>query len=289
MDITTLNSSAVTVAQLEFRPSLLLRHREVALRLNVDRRSPFPVRRCPRASGKPPVAGARSVPDEAVVRSPAENLELKKKAMDISADLKGTSIFLVGMKCDVKEKIGKLLAELLRYYYFDSDGLVEEAAGGEASAKLYRETDEKGFLESETEVLKQLSAMGRLVVCAGDGAVQSSTNLALLRHGISIWVDIPIDRVLDGLIKDRPACQQPHSLSESEQNQLLTQLASIYEETRGGYDTADATISLQKVTLNQGYNDMSEVTDEDMTMEVLKEIGKLIRARKMMEEAGRPF
>lgn len=30
-----------------------------------------------------------------------------------------------------------------------SDGLVEEAAGGEASAKLYRETDEKGFRESE--------------------------------------------------------------------------------------------------------------------------------------------
>lgn len=30
---------------------------------------------------------------------------------------------------------------------------------------------------SQTEVLKQLSSMGRLVVCAGDSAVQSSTNL----------------------------------------------------------------------------------------------------------------
>lgn len=29
----------------------------------------------------------------------------------------------------------------------------------------------------QTEVLKQLSSMGRLVICAGDGAVQSSTNL----------------------------------------------------------------------------------------------------------------
>ncbi|KAI4386844.1 hypothetical protein MLD38_004738 [Melastoma candidum] len=286
MDITTLNSSAVTVAQLEFLPRLLLRRREVASRLTVDQRSPFPLRTCLRASsGKPPVAGVRSVPDEAVVCSPAENLELKKKAMNISADLKWTSIFLVGMKSDVKEQIGKLLAELLRYYYFDSDGLVEEVAGGEASAKLYLETDEKGFLESETEVLKQLSSMGRLVVCAGDGAVQSSTNL----HGISIWVDIPIDRVLDGLIKDRPGSQSPHSLSESEQNQLLAQLAAIYEETREGYATADATISLQKAALNHGYNDMTEVTIEDMTMEVLKEIGKLIRARKVMEEAGRPF
>lgn len=32
----------------------------------------------------------------------------------------------------------------------------------------------------QTEVLKQLSSMGRLVVCAGDGAVQSLTNLYVL-------------------------------------------------------------------------------------------------------------
>lgn len=30
-----------------------------------------------------------------------------------------------------------------------SDSLVEEAAGGESDAKAYRETDEKGFRESE--------------------------------------------------------------------------------------------------------------------------------------------
>lgn len=32
----------------------------------------------------------------------------------------------------------------------------------------------------QTEVLKQLSSMGRLVVCAGDGAVQSLTNLYVI-------------------------------------------------------------------------------------------------------------
>lgn len=34
-----------------------------------------------------------------------------------------------------------------------------------------------GDLLLQTEVLKQLSSMGRLVVCAGNGAVQSSANL----------------------------------------------------------------------------------------------------------------
>lgn len=33
-----------------------------------------------------------------------------------------------------------------------SDLLIEEAAGGEASAKLFRETDEQGFRESEVTI-----------------------------------------------------------------------------------------------------------------------------------------
>ena len=80
--------------------------------------------------------------------------------------------------------------------------------------------------------------MGRLVVCAGDGLVQSSTNLygnrflvflflmlrqvicycqnqfsypqpsslnndrALLRHGISIWIDVPIEMVAKNMIEE---------------------------------------------------------------------------------------
>ncbi|KAL7232840.1 hypothetical protein ACSBR2_010782 [Camellia fascicularis] len=113
-------------------------------------------------------------------------LAVKNKAIDISPYLKGTSIFLVGINGAMKTSMGKLLADALRYYYFDSDNLVEEAAGGGSAGKSFRERDKEGFSEWETKVLKQLSSMGRLVVCAGNGAVQSTTNLALLRHGLSI-------------------------------------------------------------------------------------------------------
>ncbi|GFP87558.1 importin beta-like sad2 [Phtheirospermum japonicum] len=56
------------------------------------------------------------------------------------------------------------------------DSLVEEAAGGKSATVSLIERDEEGYLASETEVLKQLSSMGRLV-CAGNGAVKSATNL----------------------------------------------------------------------------------------------------------------
>ncbi|KAJ4798288.1 Shikimate kinase family protein [Rhynchospora pubera] len=209
------------------------------------------------------------------------NFDIKKKAADVVDELKGTSIFLVGMKSAMKTHIGKVLADELRYYFFDSDSLVEDAFGGEAAAKLAFQSDPQGFRESETEVLKQLSAMGRLVVCAGDSAVQSSTNLALLRDGISVWVDLP----LDVLAKEAPqTIANPDSFPE-----VLAALSMRYNDLREGYGTADATISLQRVATQQGYDDLDSVTTKDMAVETLKQMEKLVKVRKMMEAAAKPF
>lgn len=234
-------------------------------------------------SRKPLAASATKV----AVDDPS--LEVKKKAMDVSPELKGTSIFLVGMKSSIKTSLGKLLANVLRYYYFDSDSLVEEAAGTLSAAKSLKETDKSGFHESETEVLKQLSSMGRLVVCAGDGATQSSTNLALLRHGITIWIDVPLDIVARGVVEDQsqlPAYNLSTSVSYPE---VLTHLSTSYEEVRGGYAIADATVSVEHVAGKLGYDEIDDVTTEDMALEVLKEVEKLTRVKKMMEAAARPF
>ncbi|KAK4417934.1 putative inactive shikimate kinase like 1, chloroplastic [Sesamum alatum] len=218
-----------------------------------------------------------------------ELLAIKKQASEISPDLRGTSIFLVGITNSYKLSLGRILADALRYYYFDSDSLVEEAYGGKTAAISYIERDEEGYLASETEVLKQLSSMGRLVVCAGNGAVKSATNLALLRHGISIWIDVPLDLVAREILEDRiqlSASDTPICNSSSE---VLAQLTALYNSARSGYSTADATISLQKVASQLGYDELDAVTSEDLCMEVLKEVGRLMRVKKMMEEAARPF
>ncbi|CAH2045294.1 unnamed protein product [Thlaspi arvense] len=204
---------------------------------------------------------------------------VQRKAMDIAPALKGASIFLVGINNPIKSKLGKILADSLRYYYFDSDNLIAEAAGGNASAQALKEADEKAFQESETEVLKQLSSMGRLVVCAGDGAVQSLTNLALLRHGISIWIDVPLDVAAKG----------DDSFNSEPIPELFDALKASYEKSRKGYDTADATISLQRIATKLECEDVETLASEDIALEVLKEIEKMTRVKKMMEEASRPF
>ncbi|KAJ0704425.1 putative P-loop containing nucleoside triphosphate hydrolase, shikimate kinase/gluconokinase [Helianthus annuus] len=216
-------------------------------------------------------------------------LAVKKKAMEVSPGLKGTSIYLVGINSTMKTRLGKLLADSLRYYFFDSDNLVVEAAGGEAAAKEFLNTDKVGFRDSETEVLRQLSSMGRLVVSAGDGAVQSSTNLSLLRHGISIWVDVPLDIVASEIVEKGAQLFRTEISPSASHSEVLSQLTTMYEELQGGYATADAIISLQKVAGLLGYDDLEAVSAENMGLELLTELEKLIRVKKMMEEAARPF
>ncbi|CAL5325468.1 unnamed protein product [Camellia sinensis] len=230
----------------------------------------------PKLPLKPLSTTTRSLPDDAAYGSATKvadvdlALAVKNKAIDISPDLKGTSIFLVGINGAMKTSMGKLLADTLRYYYFDSDNLVEEAAGGGSAGKSFRERDKEGFSEWEIEVLKQLSSMGRLVVCAGNGAVQSTTNLYMIA---------------------RDAIENGSQLSESEIFSFgsYSELVVLYEELKGGYATADTTVSLHKVASQLGYDVLDAVTKEDMALEVLIEIEKLVRVKQMMEEAARPF
>ncbi|CAM8988777.1 unnamed protein product [Rhodiola kirilowii] len=214
-----------------------------------------------------------------------ESFEVKKRASAISDVLKGTSIFLVGMKSNIKTSMGKILAEALRYYYFDSDELVEDAAGVGTGGRSFRDKDEEGFRSSETEVLRQLSSMGRLVVSAGDGAVQSATNLSLLRHGISVCLDLPLEFVANNVMESLGE----GSASEMDRDQVISQLIVQYNENKSGYANSDVTVSLQKVALELGYEDIELVTKDDLALAVIKEIEKLTRVKKLLEEAARPF
>ncbi|WJX70982.1 putative inactive shikimate kinase like 1, chloroplastic [Trifolium repens] len=217
------------------------------------------------------------------------SLAVKKKAADVSPELKGSSIFLLGMKSSLKTNLGKLLADVLRYYYFDSDSLVEEALGGASVAKSLKESDETSFYESETEVLKQLSSMGRLVVCAGNGAVQNKTNLALVRHGISLWIDLPLDIVAKDATEDQSQVPSFDISTSGSYPEVMDELVALHNKYKDGYATADAIISLQKVATRLGYDNLDDITTEDMALEVLVEIEKLTRVKKMMAEAARPF
>ncbi|MCL7039333.1 hypothetical protein MKW94_020133 [Papaver nudicaule] len=101
---------------------------------------------------------------------------VKKKAQDVAPYLSGRCIYLVGMMGSGKTTVGKILSEVLGYSFFDSDKLVEQAVGVTSVAQIFKEYNETFFRDNESEVLRELSLMRRLVVATGGGAVIRQVN-----------------------------------------------------------------------------------------------------------------
>lgn len=205
----------------------------------------------------------------------ADKLLLKKRGSELVDDLRGTCIYLVGMMGSGKSTIGQTLAEALGYMFFDSDKLIEEAAGGTKVSQMIEEEDEDSFRDAETEVLKQLSCMGRLVVATGGGMVLRPMNWSYLRHGITVWLDVPVDALVKHVIE-----AGVESTNDSVQGQALERLSSILKVRRPFYADSDATVSLQKVASEMGLIDVNSLTPAMVALEVLEEINNLITKRK---------
>ncbi|PUZ67510.1 hypothetical protein GQ55_3G441300 [Panicum hallii var. hallii] len=214
------------------------------------------------------------------------SVDLLRKTAEAVGDFRKTPIYIVGTDCTAKRNIGKLLANSIIYRYLCSEELLEDVLGGKDALRAFKESDEKGYLEVETEGLKQLTSMGSLVLCCGDGAVMNSTNLGLLRHGVSIWIDVPLEMAVNDMLKSTgtQATTDPDSFS-----QAMSKLRQQYDELKERYGISDITVSVQNVASQMGYSSVDSVTLEDMVLEIVRQIERLIRTKAMMEAAGKPF
>ncbi|ONM01394.1 Shikimate kinase family protein [Zea mays] len=222
------------------------------------------------------------------------SVDLLRRTAEAVGDFRKTPIYIVGTDCTAKRNIAKLLANSIIYRYLSSEELLEDVLGGKDALRAFKESDEKGYLEVEvlsfflphTEGLKQLTSMGSLVLCCGDGAVMNSTNLGLLRHGVSIWIDVPLEMAANDMLKSTgtQATTDPDSFS-----QAMSKLRQRYDELKERYGVSDITVSVQNVASQRGYSSIDLVTLEDMVLEIVRQIEKLIRAKEMMEAAGKPF
>jgi shikimate kinase len=143
--------------------------------------------------------------------------------------LKGTNLYLVGMMGAGKSTLGQQLAQQLAYRFFDTDALIEQAAG-QAIPEIFDQSGETAFRDLETQILTQLAPYSRLVVATGGGIVLRRQNWGQLCHGIVIWLDVPLAELERRLKGDatRPLLQRsdwPEHLAK-----LLEDRSPLYRE-----------------------------------------------------------
>ena len=117
---------------------------------------------------------------------------------DIIKELRGRSIFLIGMMGSGKSSTGPVLAEILKYKYVDLDVLIENLTK-KTIDKVFSEEGEEYFRDLETQCLKEIIKLPSVVVSTGGGVVLKKENWGILRQGVIVWLDINKEIVLSRL------------------------------------------------------------------------------------------
>jgi shikimate kinase len=90
------------------------------------------------------------------------------------------NIFLIGPMGAGKTAVGKQIARLLSYPFYDSDLEIEQRTGADIALIFEREREE-GFRRRERAVLAELTARAGIVLATGGGAILDPDN----RHDLA--------------------------------------------------------------------------------------------------------
>jgi shikimate kinase len=147
------------------------------------------------------------------------------------------SIFLVGPMGSGKTAVGRHLARLFRYAFYDSDADIEARTGVDIQF-IFEKEGEGGFRARERESIERLTLLESIVLATGGGAVIHPDNRRVLaERGIVVYLATSVEQQLE---RTRHARHRP-LLNDTDPEKKLLELmlrrASLYAEI------ADLTVS----------------------------------------------
>lgn len=175
---------------------------------------------------------------------------LSDKFEELSAEvvegLAGTSVYLVGMMGSGKSTVGKMLANILKYCFFDTDKLIEEAAG-KSVADIFEQDGEEEFRQAETDVLKELMPFRDLVVATGGGAVLRRENWGAMQQAVVVWLQGPPHLLATRVVAQGRGSRPLLAGGEEQDKHSATteKLDGILSKRRELYRSADIHVSIE--------------------------------------------
>ena len=147
------------------------------------------------------------------------------------------NVFLIGPMGSGKSAVGRQLARLLRFTFYDSDADIEAKTGVDI-AYIFDKEGEPGFRMREKESIERLTRLDGVVLATGGGAVIDADNRRVLaERGTVVYLETSVDQQLE---RTRHGRHRP-LLNDTDPQETLKELmlrrAALYKEI------ADLTVS----------------------------------------------
>jgi shikimate kinase len=116
--------------------------------------------------------------------------------------VKADKIYLVGFMAAGKTSVARALAKRLDWQAVDIDELIEQRERS-TIADIFAKRGEAYFRNVERAVLFEQLAPRHLVIATGGGTFADPQNRAAINSdGVSVWLDVPIDRLIPRIPAD---------------------------------------------------------------------------------------
>ncbi len=144
-------------------------------------------------------------------------------------------IYIVGFMGAGKTTVGKLLAYVLGYTFFDIDEYIEKYEGMTIS-QIFAQKGEDYFRNLEDQKLRELSIQDNIVVATGGGLGAKLENMEFMKsQGSVVWLDVDINKVFERCEGDdsRPLLKRGKEFVRElyEKRKPIYSLADVYVDT----------------------------------------------------------
>ena len=153
--------------------------------------------------------------------------------------MRADKIYLVGFMAAGKTTLARALAKRLDWQAVDIDELIEQREHLSV-AEVFARHGEPYFRAVERAVLADQLRPRHLVVATGGGTFADPSNRAAINgDGVSVWLDVPIDRVIARMPTDG---RRPLAADRAEFERLYHARREAYHQAHVRLDAARASV-----------------------------------------------